>query len=182
VLAALLVAGCGSPASEGTSDSVCGPAPASFIALERDFQDFDRWPAIDLGLKAANIADVHNSGHRIAYLGCLPPPGSASFPVGMKIVKVGEADNPPNERQIFAMVKRGGGYNEGGAQGWEWFELKQSNLGPVVLVWRGTGPPAGENYTDQGTTCNDCHAASKGNDYVPSPLLDLAALGARASP
>ena len=69
------------------------------------------------------------------------------------------------------MVKRGGDFNEAGATGWEWLELKIGEGDPAIL-WRGVGPPVGEGYA-QGATCNDCHGSAKKNDFVQSTPLTL---------
>jgi len=60
-----------------------------------------------------------------------PASGSSEFPVGTLIVKEATGGTIPHE--IFAMAKRGGGFNRD-APGWEWFELQDQ---PVVIVWRG---------------------------------------------
>lgn len=78
------------------------------------------------------------------------------------------------EGQLFAMVKRGGGYNAVGALGWEWFELAERKDGSVAIKWRGLSAPSGESYgNDPHGTCNACHERAKANDFVKSPALAL---------
>ena len=71
-------------------------------------------------------------------------------------------------------MKRGGGYNEAGAKGWEWFELQHVTLDEVTFVWRGVGPPSTEaGYGGDPNGCNNCHAAAEANDWVAAPDLKL---------
>jgi hypothetical protein len=148
----------------------------SFVAFERDFQCFTAWESFDIGESAPDIANLHSAGKRVAYVSQRPPKGSTVFPVGTIITKVAMADHDPLDWQIFAMVKRGGGFNDLGG-GWEWFELRQSATGQSTIVWRGLGPPIGEGYSAQGASCNDCHGEmAKGNDFVQGPPLQLSSL------
>ena len=96
-----------------------------------------------------------------------------ALPVGTIIVK--EATGGTMAHELFAMVKRGGGFNSG-APGWEWFELENLDDGKdgVKIVWRGFGPPVGEEYGgDAEGGCNKCHGACSGNDSVCSSALQL---------
>ena len=76
------------------------------------------------------------------YLNREPPRGGTSFPVGTILVKVvhPESDAGTLPDQIFAMAKRGGDFNDGGAAGWEWFELNPASQSPI-FIWRGAQPP-----------------------------------------
>lgn len=154
--------------------AACGPAemkttPTVFIALARDFQAFDQWEHFDLPTGEIT-ASPHTAGTRTVFLNARPAKGSTAFPVGTVIVKQGV-------EHVFAMAKRGGGYNSAGADGWEWFELKAATDGSQAIVWRGITPPVGEKYSGtSGGTCNTCHDAAKANDWVQSEPLRLEAL------
>lgn len=146
------------------------PVREPFIALQRDFADYATWQSWslpDTGLR---------SGH-----GSLPPswlyvkgtrdvPVEEPLPVGTMIVRAQEIGEP-TEWVIHGMVKRGGGYNGGGAVGWEWFDLRLATDGTPVIAWRGEGDaadPGTYGPTIDGTPlgCNDCHATLPSNDYV----------------
>ena len=114
-----------------------------------------------------------------------PAPGATSFPVGTMIVK--EVRNEQKKtHEIFAMVKRGAGYNQRGAPGWEWFELTERRDESIAIAWRGINAPNGEDYAgDPLGGCNSCHELAAKNDYVrlrrsPSPERDSRAGIARA--
>ncbi|RYZ05664.1 MAG: hypothetical protein EOO73_19435 [Myxococcales bacterium] len=157
------------------------PAREPFIALERDFQDFERWNEVDLSKRPA-VAEAHTSGEPHEWVSHLPPPGSKVFPVGtifVKTVKSSHAEaTAPEATQarddIFAMVKRGGGYNPKGAPGWEWFELRRREDDSLGIVWRGVNPPSGEGYGgDPLGGCNGCHQMASKNDYVHAAALAI---------
>ena len=81
---------------------------------------------------------------------------------------------PADVVDIFGRVKRGGGYNVGGANGWEWFELKNLDEQQSTIIWRGVGPPVGEMYAgDPNGGCNGCHGVASSNDFVLSEPLTL---------
>jgi hypothetical protein len=156
VLVAL--AACGTTDDAQTGDT--------FIAFSSSFTSFRDWtpmpspgPADD-GTYPADVL-----GARTHYINMLPPSGSSEFPIGTIIVQSHGTD-------LFARVKRGDNFNTSGAHGWEWFELKE---GPVAIVWRGVGPPAGESYGgDPKGGCNTCHAEHcAANDYVCAASLQL---------
>lgn len=145
----------------------CAPPeapPAVFIALSRDFEGYGDWPSVTLD--GGTIDVVHMAGLRRVFLNARPDAGATEWPVGTIIVK----ELPFT---TFAMVKRGDGYNERGARGWEWFELVPDIPNTVLIKWRGLGPPLGENYSKTGATCNDCHGAHVVNDSVLTPGLQL---------
>jgi hypothetical protein len=158
--------GCG----EGRSRADAGVLRSNtFIALGLDFSGYDKWQRFDLGDHPAN--NVHLAGNRVVYLNKAPEPGATSFPVGTILVKV---VTPPGAAldQIFAMVKRGGEFNSGGAVGWEWFELDAAAPGPVIF-WRGEVPPVTQSYGGGGSgACNECHRDAM-NDFVLAPELSL---------
>jgi hypothetical protein len=142
----------------------------TFLAFATTFAGYRNWS------HAAATADgapsgVHTNGPMTVYWNELPPHGGVEFPVGTTIVK--ETDPGVSPAQIFAMVKRGGGYNSTGARGWEWFELQSPDSDSVIILWRGVGPPNGETYGGDPTTCNTCHAQAVGNDFVWSTALQL---------
>ena len=145
-------------------------SPDTFLAFSTTFAPFRGWAAFasdgppDDGRFPPDVL-----GPRTQYLNKRPPRGAAEFPVGTVIVEARES----GDHKIFAAVKRGGGFNAGGAANWEWFELTDA---PVAIVWRGVGPPAGDTYGgDPDGGCNSCHAACGiANDFVCSPRLQLA--------
>ncbi len=169
----LLASGC------STSSSADGADAGTFVAFESDFSGFHSWTSTPgVGPPGApqppTSADggLH-AGPLTTYINQMPPKGSTQFPVGTIIVK--EPDDPPlTERQIFAMVKRGGGYNAGGATDWEWFELRNVDQNDVTILWRGIGPPSGEAYAATPQLCNDCHGQAASNDFVWTAGLELA--------
>ncbi len=161
-----VTAGC----SSGGGDDA--PVGDTFIAFATNFTGFRDWTAtvIDDG---STPASTHLMGKRVVYLNKAPPPGSTEFPVGTIIVKELE-ENAAGELQVFAMVKRGGGYNSKGAADWEWFELQDIGDEKVKIVWHGVGPPVGEKYAgDPNGGCNVCHGGAADNDFVQTPALDL---------
>ena len=117
---------------------------------------------------------LHGIGPLQVYWNQSPPHGSTAFPVGTIIVKeTEEADI--TQRIVFAMVKRGDGYNSGGANGWEWFSLQNDADGCTVeILWRGPLAPIGETYANQAIgDCNGCHGLASANDYVWDDALQL---------
>ena len=154
------------PARLGTSNT--------FIASETDFHPFMSWKRTQVG--DAAVVGGHAAGPRFAYVSGEPSGGS--FPVGTLIVKTVELGDPTTWT-IHARAKRGPGFNENGAVGWEWFELTPAS-GTVQIDWRGAVPPAGHGYESLpglGSTsstdadCNSCHALSPATDYILSPAL-----------
>jgi len=105
----LLVAGV---AISGYGGAKNGNDPV-FIALGSDFTAFRDWPKTALG--DAPIQG-HPAGPRFAYRKELP--GPTEYPVGAIIVKTVERDTTPQSWDIFAMTKRGGGFNPRGALNW----------------------------------------------------------------
>jgi hypothetical protein len=149
----------------------CGAAPAEdeshqFLAFPADFRGFRAWPSSVLDGDAP-AGGVHLTGPRTTYLNAAPPQGATAYPRGTLVVKT-LADGT-----VFAMAKRGEGYNPSGAVGWEFFEL-QELADAVSIVWRGVGPPVGEKYGgDPEAGCNGCHAVARANDSLLSPSLRL---------
>lgn len=167
LLAAALPA-CGPSSGETT------PEGDTFLAFASSFKDFRKWEAFPVPEGEADV--VHTLGPRTEYLNHRPAAGATEF--GVKTIVVKETTTEAlADRKVFAMVKRGGGYNSAGAAGWEWFELKNIDESNVDIVWRGVGPPAGEMYGgDPNAGCNSCHLGGASNDYVLSAGLDLEAL------
>jgi len=134
-----------------------------FIALERDFQGFEAWDRVDLADRPEQ-GNAHVAGETHEYINSAPLQGSKAFPVGTIFVKTVENQK---KSDIFAMVKRGGGFNASGATGWEWFGLRKRGDGSVGIVWRGVNAPDGETYGgDPLGGCNGCHGAAAKNDRV----------------
>lgn len=150
------------------------PEREIFIAMARDFAGFRDFGQLELGERPAQ-SETHPGGKLVVHLNSVPKHGAREFPVGTIIVKetVSGATGDAQSKKIFAMVKRGGGFNAEGAKGWEWFELTESG-GTVAIGWRGVGAPDGESYGgDPMGSCNGCHQMALHNDYVLSPALRL---------
>jgi hypothetical protein len=175
------------PASEdGGANSTPGKSIvlgdlSTFIALDRDFEDFQSWTSFDLGTRA-HVTD--QQGHTQVFINALPQPGDTEFRVGTLIVKVVEQGEDSSLWQVHAMVKRGSDFNTKGAYGWEYFDLALNDQGIPQQNWRGATVPVGESYqttvfTSDGTLvqqdvpdCNICHQSSH-NDAVNTEALAL---------
>jgi hypothetical protein len=170
-LTTALVAGCGtsSPtAGDGADDRV---KSGVFVAVSEDFRGFHSWDAFDVTGGAAD-AGIHDGSNVMEYLSSSPKSGAKEFPLGTIIVK--EATGGTIAHEIFAMVKRGGGYNSV-AHGWEWFDLLPTDDGKDgwTIHWRGFSAPAGDMYGgDINGGCNTCHRDC-GNDAVCAKELAL---------
>jgi Cytochrome P460 len=164
---ALSALGC---SSGGASDA---GAPAEFVPFASSFQGFHDWSNAPATAPGDASDGLHGVGPLQVYWNESPPHGATSFPVGTIIVKETEQADP-TQRTIFAMVKRGGGFNSGGANGWEWFSLQNDPDGGVTPLWGNVVAPAGETYANQVIgDCNGCHALVAGNDYVWDSALQL---------
>ena len=138
----------------------------SFLAFSSSFTEFRTWTSFHSdGPLDDGTADPETLGARMLYINEPPPAGATDYPVGTIIVEARET----GAMSLFAKVKRGGGYNRGGARDWEWFELVEN---PVTIVWRGLGPPNGESYGGDPNACNTCHkTCGTGHDFVCAPEL-----------
>jgi len=166
LLAACGGGGAGGPGSGGTS----GEGDV-FLAFAKDFRGYHSWEAFDT-TGAAELAGIHDGSTVTEYINKIPPSGSTEFPLRTIVVKEATGGTIPHE--LFAMVKRGGGFNSG-LPGWEWFELENLDDGTdsVKIVWHGFGPPDGESYGGDSTNgCNTCHFDC-GNDGVCAKELAL---------
>lgn len=170
-----VLSGCGRQEG-GRAAQAAEPRGEPFVAFERDFAGFRDWPRVETG--PANPQGItHVAGRRRVYVNARPLAGAGdrrgSFPVGTVLIKE-ILDGAAEGHRIFAMVKRGGGYNAGGARGWEWFELAARPDDTLAIVWRGINAPKGEDYGgDPQGGCNDCHGRAGKNDFVRSPGLRL---------
>ncbi len=160
------------------------PPEAVFIALQRDFAGFESWPRYFVG---NSPLPGHSVGDRFGYIKQLAPKGAAAYPVGSIIVKTVESGATKQEWALFAMAKRGGGFNAAGAKDWEFFTLRFSTSGVPVIVSRGSNPADGDadgdadggttgggyGSTGSGSTCNRCHGlpGTEQLDYVLSAVL-----------
>ncbi|HEV8551738.1 MAG TPA: hypothetical protein VGQ57_21970 [Polyangiaceae bacterium] len=159
--------GGGSPSGGGDD----GDDSTPFLAFAKDFTGYHSWQGLDV-TGGADLAGIHDGSTVIEYLNHEPPSGRSDFPKKTIIVKEATGGTIPHE--IFAMVKRGAGFNSG-LPGWEWFELENIDDGSdrVNIVWHGFGPPNGEAYGGDSTNgCNTCHLAC-GNDGVCAKELAL---------
>jgi hypothetical protein len=167
---AVFSAGCSTSSTDAASTGTGTEGP--FLAFAKDFEGFRSWTSTPAG-SSTEPASTHTTGPRTAYINHEPKSGSTEFPVGTIIVKE-SSDGPIASRTVFAMVKRGGSYNQDGAPGWEWFELTNLDESKVSIVWRGVGPPIGEKYGgDPNGGCNGCHGASRDDDFVQTSGLHL---------
>ena len=148
-----------------------GAANEPYIALQSDFEDFRTWEKFDVG--AGEDTGAHGDTIRAIYVSNRPPTGSSAYPVGTRFVHTIEGET--GDVDVFAMAKRGDGFNSEGALGWEWFELTLVGDVPVIR-WRGAEPPEGEAYgtlpgeePDSDAVqldCNGCHGAARANDFI----------------
>lgn len=167
------VAGASCGGGGGSTDASGGAdGNTPFIAFGKDFQGYHGWTGYNV-TNDAELAGIHDGSTVIEYLNHAPPSGLSEFPLGTIIVKEATGGTIPHE--LFAMVKRGGGFNPA-LPGWEWFELQNLDDGSdgVQIIWHGFGPPSGDTYGgDAGSGCNTCHLAC-GNDGVCATPLNLA--------
>lgn len=172
--AALLAAGTVSAcASEDTpATTLCGGEPVC-IAFAAQFSGFHGWKSTPGTSTLMKDAGIHSAAARTVYINEMPKAGSKEFPIGTIIVKEMMNDEDVRLRTIFAMVKRGGNFNQTGASNWEWFEILAYPNDTVQIKWRGFGPPDGENYGGSKEACNTCHKVAKENDYVLTSGLKL---------
>ena len=157
----------------------CADKGNVFIALDSDFASFRSWPMVSLG---SEPLPGHPPGPRYGYLSHAAPKGATAYPVGTMIVKTIEPlDMPATSWEVFAMAKRGGGFNPEGAKDWEFFRIKIEGDTPHITSRGLTAidpDDGGAGYFDQlGNAfinmCNGCHGtkASAATDHVLSPLL-----------
>ena len=146
-----------------------------FEAQSSDFAAFRSWPSHSIDAPPPD-GSPHTTDLRTVFLNQAPPHGSTTFPVGTILVKTIHETATAGDLsldQTFAMAKRGGNYNSGGATGWEWFEL-DITTDPPGIVWRGQQPPVGIVYsTVSAVDCNGCHAGARANDFVQDPGFQL---------
>jgi hypothetical protein len=161
IASAFALGACGTSEPARTGDT--------YLAFSASFADFRTWTSFHSeGPPDDGTMPAETLGARTLYLNQRPPSRATEFPVGTIIVEARET----GAMNLFAKVKRGGGYNLGGAIDWEWFEIVED---PIAIVWRGLGPPNGESYGGDPDACNTCHATCGGaNDFVCSPTLTLA--------
>jgi hypothetical protein len=165
---ALFAIGCSSGASSSNPD-----APTEFVAHASDFTGFHSWSTATASAAGGASDGLHGVGPLEVYWNQSPPHGSTTFPVGTIIVKETEQADV-TQRAVFAMVKRGDGFNSAGANGWEWFSLQDATDGTVTILWSGLAPSGGETYANQPIgDCNGCHALASSNDSVWDSALQL---------
>lgn len=154
-----------------------GPTGPVFIALTSDFADYQTWERVKLGDGTVEGLTGHPVGPRIGYRNMKPVNGV--YPVGAILLKV---ITTSDGEEFFALSKRGGGFNGGGALDWEYLTLKTGSTGAPVVFTRGDNPadpdsavPNSHGYGDPtatGVTCNRCHGVlgSERTDHVLSPV------------
>lgn len=137
---------------------------APFIAFATDFEGFRSW--VSWTPIYGTPGNDHLSGPRRVYFSSKPSRDDDALPVGTIIVKE-SGIGPVEKRNVFAMVKRGGGFNAPATPDWEWFELESLDDRRVRIVWRGAGPTNGDAYGGDPTGgCASCHDAARSSDYV----------------
>jgi hypothetical protein len=109
----------------------------AFLAFANDFSGYHSWEAFDV-TEGAAATGIHDGSTLTAYLSHRPESGSDAFPVGTMIVKEPTGGTEPPH--IFAMAKRGAGYNAN-VPGWEWFELE--NLVTAATAFGSSGAASG---------------------------------------
>jgi hypothetical protein len=178
-LAVALVCGSGLAVAPGCGNegpSGAGGSPEVFVAQVSDFVGFCHWSSAPAAAAGDASDGIHGAGPLTVYWNKRPPPGAREFPVGTIIVKESNQANAA-DREAFAMVKRqarGAGYNSSGADGWEWFSLKDLGDCGFMRLWRGPNAPGGESYAGMPVgDCNGCHGLVAGNDYVWDEALQL---------
>ena len=130
-----------------------------YIAEQIDFAKYMTWGAIDLGMGTGGTG--HPVGEEYGYRNKMAKNGE--YPVGTILVKEIHIDAIKTDWDLFAMAKRGGAYNAGGAEGWEFFTLKLDDELVPIIQTRGTNPADadsnshGYGQAENGITCNRCH-------------------------
>lgn len=147
----------------------CADAPADdpgvFIPLTRDFAGFRAWPRVSLGTLSAGGHPEGAAQH--VYFNRPLRAGSRRFDDGTILVRTFEQGDP-SMWSIHAMARRGGDYNARGDVGWEFFLLRLTADGDVVIVARGLDPRTGREdaYSlGDGVGCNSCHGTVDARDY-----------------
>lgn len=162
--------GIGGCSSDGNESATQSADTACFVAQSSDFTPFKTWPSNHYDAPTDLAGNVHVAGPRTEYWNRAPEKGALTFPVGTIIVKAIETSST-SAHHVFAMVKRGCGFNASGAKDWEWFELGDQNQ----ILWRGVVPASGDSYNGDPTGgCNGCHGKGcAANDSVCSPSTAL---------
>jgi hypothetical protein len=166
-IALLLSAGC----SSGSSGVV-------FIALDSDFAPFRTWDHV--AVEADNLGAGHPVAPSTVYLS--QHTHARSYPVGTILLKAFDNNSDPPTWDIFAMAKRGGGFNPEGAHNWEFFRLRIQESGMPLIVGRGIfaidpTDDGGAAYSALGSAvdglCNNCHGTSESaaTDHVLTPAF-----------
>jgi hypothetical protein len=179
LLPAMLAAlgGCNSAAAtDGDAGCVPFDPPSPQSGPDPVFDNFCNWNSAP-AMNSEDASDgVHNTSDGGAtpltvYWNNSPPHGSTSFPIGTIVIKEPTQSSP--NRQAFAMVKRGCGYNTA-AGGWEWFSLADNGNCTMTQLWRGPAPPATETYSGKPIgDCSGCHSMVVENDDVWDTPLQL---------
>lgn len=130
-----------------------------FVASAQDFSNYKSWEVADYTIGASNpvLGPAHmgndNGFSRRTFRGPTAKIVNGEYPVGSIIVKEtftwenGVKKFPATGGGVFAMVKRGNGFNATGG-GWEWLELSPDGS---QIVGRGGADM-------MGGICNACHS------------------------
>jgi hypothetical protein len=161
------------PAESGDGGGLCSGWPEPGVAFTSNFTGFHAWSNAAAVGPDGSTDGLHGVGPLRVYWNAAPPHGATEFPQCTIIVKETE-ETDVTQRIVFAMVKRGAGYNTSGANGWEWWSLQNNADGTVSELWNGTIAPGGETYANQPIgDCNGCHAMVSKNDSVWDTALQL---------
>jgi hypothetical protein len=131
--------------------------PGTFIAFDPDFADYRSWRAHDLGVLAPL---GHPPGRQTLYVSRPLAPGAARYEDRAIIVREIQSDPDRTKWDLFAMARRGGGYNASGSLDWEFFILSLDSQGVPHVVARGISPAESgptPYHPGEGVTCNTCH-------------------------
>ncbi len=134
--------------------------PGTFIAFDQDFAGYRSWQTFDLGVMTP---PGHPMGQQVLFASRPLPVGATRFEDRTIIIREIRSDPDPTKWDLFAMARRGGGYNASGAVDWEFFILSLDSQGVPHIVSRGISPSETSTspyHPGEGITCNTCH----GND------------------
>lgn len=155
-LFAIAASSCGAPAPVDPRQG-----PGTFIAFDPDFAGYRSWQSYDLGVMTP---PGHPMGRQVLYVSRALPTGATRFEDRTIIIREIQADPDPTKWDLFAMARRGGGYNAMGALDWEFFILSLDSQGAPHIVSRGISPnetSSSPYHPGEGITCNTCHGGEE---------------------
>lgn len=156
VIASICTLSCG---AAPPVDPLAGPG--TFIAFDQDFAGFRSWQRYDLGVMTP---PGHPMGLQTLYVSRALPMGATRFEDRTIIVREIQSDPDPTKWDLFAMARRGGGYNASGAIDWEFFILSLDSQGAPHIISRGISPDETSSspyHPGEGVNCNTCHGGAE---------------------